>query len=63
LNDDLVRSQKKLCKLNNNLAENINRTNRNRKTYFAPIGMLEKIAAVEDMNISGPLEVPSNIGE
>jgi len=25
--------------------------------------MLEKIAAVEDMNISGPLEVPSNIGE
>lgn len=63
LNDDFVESQEKTCKPIKSLSENINEIKRNRKTYIVPNGMLERIAIVKDMDVSGPLEVSPNIDE
>lgn len=63
LNDGLVESQEKTCKPIKSLSENTNEIKRNRKTYIVPNGMLERIVTVEDMDVSGPLEVSPNIDE
>ncbi|WP_462381943.1 hypothetical protein [Pseudomonas sp. Marseille-QA0892] len=62
-NDDFVESQEKTCKPIKSRSENINEIKRNRKTYIVPNGMLERIVTVEDMDVSGPVEVSPNIDE
>jgi len=61
-NDDFVESQEKTCKPIKSRSENINEIKRNRKTYIVPNGMLERIVTVEDMDVSGPVEVSPKDG-
>jgi len=60
-NDDLARSQEKPRKPIESILKNMSKSNK--KTYRVPIGMQKKIAAVEDMDESGPLEVSPNLDE